>query len=320
MKPNQSCWVIKCRKTRQKRNPGWHWNEYLQILGKRSNSVYEEWGGPNWIKNHLSRKLIRERFAPDDILLCYQVEERQILGLTRLASGGLKVDGIVSAFDVAPPASAYALKHPLSIESLRATGCKPASFTPKLRGTVLEITADDLDGIIAAILAQASEPETEILAWLKAAGVGDGSRPPITHVADPEFPAENAGSSPEEIEKALASLEKALAARDDVYVRRKVAALIRRDGPLIQVLKARYNFRCQFPGCQAEILKKGGGRYCEVAHIQGVASGGKARRVNLLVLCPNHHKELDYGDMHLVENTSTELTLTLNGKRHTIQR
>jgi len=115
-------------------------------------------------------------------------------------------------------------------------------------------------------------------------------------------------------------LEGRFAGKDPIYVKAKVNALIRKDGPLIKALKRKYNFRCQFPGCKAQIPKKDGGYYCEVGHILAVARGGEANRVNLLVLCPNHHKAIDYGATEILENKGTHLKLKLNGKVSIIKR
>lgn len=61
-----------------------------------------------------------------------------------------------------------------------------------------------------------------------------------------------------------------------------------------------------------------GGFYCEVAHLWPVARGGKSLRLNLLVLCPNHHKMFDHGDLEITENTRSIAAGKLNGEEFRI--
>ncbi|MDP2846091.1 MAG: HNH endonuclease, partial [Candidatus Methanoperedens sp.] len=87
---------------------------------------------------------------------------------------------------------------------------------------------------------------------------------------------------------------------------------------LVKTLKELCQFRCQFPGCNVRIPKKDGGYYIEVAHIEPVSQGGKSVIGNLLVLCPNHHKEFDYGALEIIEQTTDYLCGKLNGKEFEI--
>jgi len=98
-----------------------------------------------------------------------------------------------------------------------------------------------------------------------------------------------------------------------------VVRTIRRDTQLIKALKKLCEFRCQFPGCGVRIPKRASGFCIEVAHIQPVSQGGQSVIGNLLVLCPNHHKEFDYGDLEIFEQTTDRIRGTLNGKSFEIQ-
>jgi predicted restriction endonuclease len=62
------------------------------------------------------------------------------------------------------------------------------------------------------------------------------------------------------------------------------------------------------------ILKRDGTFYIEVAHIQPLSEEGRSILGNLLVLCPNHHKEFDYGDLKILEQTWDSVRGTLNGR------
>jgi len=112
----------------------------------------------------------------------------------------------------------------------------------------------------------------------------------------------------------LYALGQATAEINPERVRAVVTHTIRRDTQLIQTLKQVCDFRCQFPGCNVRIPKREGGFYIEVAHIEPVSKGGKSVLGNLLVLCPNHHKELDYGDLQITEQSVQSISGKLNGK------
>ncbi|MCZ7384178.1 MAG: HNH endonuclease [Candidatus Methanoperedens sp.] len=101
-------------------------------------------------------------------------------------------------------------------------------------------------------------------------------------------------------------------------IKKIVSQTIRGDTKLVKAFKELCNFRCQFPDCNARIQKRNGGYYIEVAHIEPVSQGGKSVIGNLLVLCPNHHKEFDYGDLEIIEQKTDYLRGWLNGKEFEI--
>lgn len=114
-------------------------------------------------------------------------------------------------------------------------------------------------------------------------------------------------------------LNVAMAGVSPERVRSVVVRTVRRDTRLVKAIKELCEFRCQFPGCGVRIPKRDGGFYIEVAHIQAVREGGRSIIGNLLVLCPNHHKEFDYGDLEIVEQTVNTIRGKLNGKAFEIQ-
>lgn len=97
-------------------------------------------------------------------------------------------------------------------------------------------------------------------------------------------------------------------------IKKIVSQTIRSDTQLVKALKELCDFRCQYPDCNVRIPKTEGGYYIEVAHIEPVSEGGQSVLGNLLVLCPNHHKEFDYGDLEIIEQTIDYLRGKLNGK------
>ena len=63
------------------------------------------------------------------------------------------------------------------------------------------------------------------------------------------------------------------------------------------------------------ILKKNGDKYTEGAHIKGHSKKGRATHSNIMILCPNHHKEFDYGEKKIIEHTKDRIIVDVNGKR-----
>jgi len=96
-------------------------------------------------------------------------------------------------------------------------------------------------------------------------------------------------------------------------VRTVVESTLRRDSKMVNALKELCRYRCQFPGCEARIPTKRGGLYVEVAHIRPVKRGGRSVLGNLLVLCPNHHKEFDHGDLKITAQSQRNIEGKLNG-------
>jgi len=122
-------------------------------------------------------------------------------------------------------------------------------------------------------------------------------------------------STTQQIEKALAKLNKQLKPMRKIIIERT----LRNDTPIIRALKKKYKYQCQFPSCNAIIKKSNGELYIEVAHIEPVSLGGQSILSNLIVLCPNHHKEFDVGKKIILKQDPTLLHGILNGKKFTIK-
>ena len=67
-----------------------------------------------------------------------------------------------------------------------------------------------------------------------------------------------------------------------------------RDTSLSKQIKQMYDYKCQVCG---ERIEYGSFKYAEAAHIKplGQPHNGEDSLENLLCLCPNHHKEFDFG-------------------------
>lgn len=89
-----------------------------------------------------------------------------------------------------------------------------------------------------------------------------------------------------------------------------------RDNKTIAQLKALRNYTCQI--CGTRILKADGTYYIEAAHITPKAQKGPELPDNILILCPNHHKEFDYGHLEIIEKDQKHIHFKLNDKEYDI--
>ena len=91
----------------------------------------------------------------------------------------------------------------------------------------------------------------------------------------------------------------------------------KRDNKTIAQLKLIRGIACQI--CGDSILKADGSRYIEAAHINPKCKKGCEMPRNIILLCPNHHKEFDYGKRDvIIKHTNDIFHFSLNGKIHKI--
>lgn len=90
----------------------------------------------------------------------------------------------------------------------------------------------------------------------------------------------------------------------------------KRNNKVIAQLKILRSFECQI--CHTKILKQNGAYYCEAAHILEKHKKGPETPDNLLILCPNHHKEFDMGAKKINSHTKDFIQFELNNKQYTI--
>lgn len=95
------------------------------------------------------------------------------------------------------------------------------------------------------------------------------------------------------------------------------AKVRRRDNENVAFLKEWFNHQCQI--CGTSIVRAHGPPYVEAAHIRPKSEDGSEVPSNILILCPNHHKEFDYGDRKITEHTDDIVRFTLNGTDHLIE-
>lgn len=90
----------------------------------------------------------------------------------------------------------------------------------------------------------------------------------------------------------------------------------KRDNLTVAQLKILRDHQCQI--CQTTIRKENGGYYIEGAHITAKSRQGRETPDNILILCPNHHKEFDYGDVRVLQRDKHQVVFSMNGTTHTI--
>lgn len=101
---------------------------------------------------------------------------------------------------------------------------------------------------------------------------------------------------------------------DEIVVNHKT---YKRDNKTIAQIKVLRDFKCQI--CGHSILKKNGEYYIEAAHIIAKHKKGKETLDNILLLCPNHHKEFDFGLLSIKKHTEKFVEFNLNNKCYKIR-
>lgn len=90
----------------------------------------------------------------------------------------------------------------------------------------------------------------------------------------------------------------------------------KRDNKTIAQLKIVRGHKCQM--CGATIKKKDGSLYVEAAHITPKKQKGTEVPSNIIILCPNHHKEFDLGKKEILERDEKVLIIMLNESKYSI--
>ncbi|MEX0662796.1 MAG: HNH endonuclease [Balneolaceae bacterium] len=90
----------------------------------------------------------------------------------------------------------------------------------------------------------------------------------------------------------------------------------KRNNKIIAIIKVLRNFKCQI--CGYSIKKKSGGEYIEAAHIKPKHKKGPEKPENIILLCPNHHKEFDLGDLSIRNHSKENIEFLLNGETYNI--
>lgn len=89
-----------------------------------------------------------------------------------------------------------------------------------------------------------------------------------------------------------------------------------RDNKAIALIKLLRKNECQI--CGKFIQKKDGTKYVEACHIKAKREKGRESLKNILLLCPNHHKEFDLGDLSILNHSKEKIEFVLNEKYYEI--
>lgn len=92
--------------------------------------------------------------------------------------------------------------------------------------------------------------------------------------------------------------------------------VFKRDNKTIAQIKFVRDFSCQI--CSTKIKKKDGSYYIEACHIEPKHKKGRETPENILLLCPNHHKEFDLGNRKRIIHTAEIYKFLLNDLDYTI--
>lgn len=168
-----SIWTIKCRVKLQGGYEGWHWNRYFSGEDGSPSKNFG-FGGPDWIRSPGSQKFLRESVKRNDLVVCYQTDDRSIHGLARMASSGKeskKGSGIFDLFYLIPCNHSIELIDPISIDQLREHGCDPKCFQMGTQGTVFPMENREFEELIRVLCAIRPKDSHQIVAWLKESGI-----------------------------------------------------------------------------------------------------------------------------------------------------
>ncbi|MBI3800242.1 MAG: hypothetical protein HY268_25115 [Deltaproteobacteria bacterium] len=162
-----SIWVVKCSNNR-KDGTGWHWTNYFEGADANEPFLFGSDNDYDWIKHRGSIKRIRDEIARGDLVVCYQTNRREILGLTRLHSGGKHGEsGLFNVFNLEPASQAFVFNTPIQVvEDLYDHGIYPDCFGKGTMGTLYEVTAKEFAEMVDAIQQKLPEQQRALKAWL----------------------------------------------------------------------------------------------------------------------------------------------------------
>jgi 5-methylcytosine-specific restriction enzyme A len=89
----------------------------------------------------------------------------------------------------------------------------------------------------------------------------------------------------------------------------------KRENKAIALIKILRGSKCQI--CGIGVPKEDGSFYVEAAHIKPKRSGGNEALENIILLCPNHHKEFDL-NKQVIQHNGTSINITLSGKTYIV--
>lgn len=149
---------------------------------------------------------------------------------------------------------------------------------------------DELEKVEDRVLAELLEEYTTVEAFLR-----DVRGEPIIRTTQPP----RQSSSPRVDEQ-----EKAGDLQPPKTVETQISRVIRNTS-LVKELKQKYDYECQV--CEKARKRSPQEKYAEGHHLHPLGESGPDRERNILILCPNHHADFDYG-MIEVDPQTLEVT------------
>jgi HNH endonuclease len=243
----------------------WHWDEILDDKPYRC-----DWGGDKWVKSNASRHRILEELKAGDIAFCYQAApDKKVLGVARFSKGrNQRTWGPVEDRGLIFWLNWWRRVPPLPYDVIKGDNILADSEKVKVgQGTLFRVSPGEAKRLLSLI------------------GVSSFDLPIITrelrlpHKLVPRTVRQN-------ICVDLVGPPK--------KVKTEITRIIR-DTAMTSGVKHANGFRCIV--CGERLVRSDGYPYAEAHHLQPL--GGEHRgpdvKANIVVLCPNHHAEFDFG-------------------------
>ncbi len=97
---------------------------------------------------------------------------------------------------------------------------------------------------------------------------------------------------------------------------KKTTHIRKREQHVLAAIRKLRGRQCQL--CDNVVKMKNGLSYVEAAHIIAKNDGGTEEPNNIMVLCPNHHKEFDHGDVKKYKVQNNKFRFLMNGKKYAV--
>jgi len=119
----------------------------------------------------------------------------------------------------------------------------------------------------------------------------------------------------DEIEQIIADLDNRLR-NASPEVKTRAVQRIERNYSLARVVKEQRGYSCQL--CGYKIKKATGGFYIETHHLEALGDGGLDFSKNIIVVCPNCHKTLHFGNTEKLHHDEKRVVIRLDEKVYSI--
>ncbi len=260
-------WIYKCSA-----DSGYSWLDGGFFKRK---GIERDFGGEEWIRSPLSWNNLAA-LKRGDLIFCHQGHAafRAIVGLTIAASSGYadpegRYHDRCTTLDLGPQRVGF--KTPVTLTQISAAinDRTMAAYAPGKRQSTFHAVESELR-IPLIRLCISLNPS------LRRAIIN------LTHLS-------------RRIPKKTQSMKAAIEIIRDPIRREMTIEAYERKAAWSRNARRLYGFECMIPGCRFQLIKDDGERYIEVHHIIAMCDGGSPNdKMNLSVLCPNHHREIHF--------------------------